>query len=133
MPAEIFGAPTGNGSSALREILGLKWGLEILHVLAGGPRRRIDIWPAVQQVGISHGRRPGNEAADPLDRALGRLVGAGLLVRTEEPDVFPRRVVYEVAAEAEILVGLLVRLTSLAQKLDATRRTSRHQPYGQSA
>jgi DNA-binding HxlR family transcriptional regulator len=95
----------------------------------------MEIWSAIQRSGVSRSRGPcpGDEPSDPLDRALDKLVGAGLLARTEESGVFPRKVVYGVAPEAEVLVDLLIRLSALANQFVAARQTGRHQPQRRSA
>lgn len=135
VPADDQRMPQRGEITALRLVFGSKWAPEILHVLADGPRRRMDIWSAIQPIGIacSDGVLAARRNADPLDRALDRLVGGGLVERSEERGVFPRRVVYAVTADAVELVALLMPICAAAEKFGAARRQRRRRPRNRTA
>lgn len=135
MPADDRRPPQCGDVTALRLVFGSKWAPEILRVLAAGPRRRRDIWSAIQPVDLAcaDGVLVARRNADPLDRALDRLVGGGLVERSEEPGVFPRRVVYAITRDAVELVALLMPICAVAEKFGAARRQRRRRPRHRSA
>lgn len=112
-----------DGVAVLRLVLGSKWSLEILHALGDGPKRRMEIWSAIRRTSVSRSSDLYTTGAhsDPLDRALDRLVTAGLVARAEDPGVFPRRVVYAITPEAGELVGLLAPISSSVEAFVVAR------------
>jgi DNA-binding HxlR family transcriptional regulator len=98
MPAEVGDLEMIRGTRAVLELLGAKWSVDILYLLATGTRRYSEVLYEVGEI-----------SKKTLTQTLRTLEAAGLVARSVQPDV-PVRVEYSLTPLGWSLTGPLMAM-----------------------
>ena len=98
MPAEVGDLEMIRGTRAVLELLGAKWSVDILYLLATGTRRYSEVLYEVGEI-----------SKKTLTQTLRTLEHAGLVARSVQPEV-PVRVEYSLTPLGWSLTGPLMAM-----------------------
>ena len=98
MPADVGDLEMIRGTRAVLELLGAKWSVDILYLLATGTRRYSEVLYEVGEI-----------SKKTLTQTLRTLEAAGLVARSVQPDV-PVRVEYSLTPLGWSLTGPLMAM-----------------------
>jgi DNA-binding HxlR family transcriptional regulator len=108
MPAEVGDLEMIRGTRAVLELLGAKWSVDILYLLATGTRRYSEVLYEVGEI-----------SKKTLTQTLRTLEQAGLVARSVQPEV-PVRVEYSLTPLGWSLTGPLMAMYEWAAQHLAT-------------